>query len=69
MATAYLAEIRASMAFLPLSALHGQVEDKDMTAILLLTLLLVLAGVLGNLGLIKSNYDPDVPQDPFIRHS
>jgi len=57
------------MASLPLSALVSAAEDKDMTAILLLTGLLIAAGLLGNLGLIKPNHDPDVPLDPFIRHS
>jgi hypothetical protein len=57
------------MACLPLSDLDREAEDKDMTLLLLLTALLVLAGLAGNLGLIKSNHDPDVPQRPFIRHS
>lgn len=57
------------MACLPLSEMDRAAEDKDMTLLLLLTALLVLAGVAGNLGLIKSNDDPDVPQRPFIRHS
>jgi hypothetical protein len=39
-----------------------------MTALLLLTLLLIVAGILGNLGWIKNDHDPNVPQRPFIRH-
>lgn len=57
------------MAYLPLSSVERHEQDKDMTALLLLTGLLIVAGILGNLGLIKSNNDPDVPRDPFIRHS
>lgn len=40
-----------------------------MTLFLVLTILVISAGILGNLGLIKTNYDPDEPQRPFIRHS
>lgn len=40
-----------------------------MTLFLVLTLLVIVGGLLGNLGLIKTNYDPDEPQRPFIRHS
>jgi hypothetical protein len=57
------------MAYLPLSKVVLSAQDKDMTAFLILTGLLIVAGILGNFGLIKSNYDPDVPQRPFIRHS
>jgi hypothetical protein len=39
-----------------------------MTAILLLTIFLIVAGVLGNLGFIKNDHDPNEPQRPFIRH-
>lgn len=57
------------MACLPLSVAPSAAETKDMTALLILTGLLIVAGILGNLGLIKTNSDPDVPQRPFIRHS
>ena len=57
------------MAYLPLSNLLRAAQDKDMTALLLLTLVLVVAGILGNLGWIKNDHDPNVPQRPFIRHS
>ncbi|HEX6685357.1 MAG TPA: hypothetical protein VF062_21410 [Candidatus Limnocylindrales bacterium] len=40
-----------------------------MTALLLLVLFLVVAGIAGNLGLIKTNSDPEHPEPPFIRHS
>jgi hypothetical protein len=39
-----------------------------MTPLLLLVLFLVLAGMAGNLGWIKSNSDPEHPEPPFIRH-
>ena len=39
-----------------------------MTPFLVLTALMIVGGILGNLGLIKSNHDPDEPQRPFIRH-
>lgn len=57
------------MACLPLSAALTAAETKDMTALLLLTGFLIVLGILGNLGLIKTNSDPDVPEPPFIRHS
>jgi|KBSSwiStaDraftv2_1062776.scaffolds.fasta_scaffold168214_3 hypothetical protein len=57
------------MACLPLSNLAAATEYKDMTALLLLTVLLIVAGILGNIGRIKNDHDPDVPQRPFIRHS
>ena len=57
------------MACLPLSYLLGRDETKDMTLFLVLTLLVVVGGLLGNFGLIKTNYDPDEPQRSFIRHS
>lgn len=56
------------MACLPLSNLLTATEDKDMTALLLLTIILIVAGILGNLGKIKNDHDPNVPQRPFIRH-
>jgi hypothetical protein len=39
-----------------------------MTPLLLLVLFLVVAGIAGNLGWIKSNSDPEHPEEPFIRH-
>ncbi len=57
------------MACLPLSNLLTATEYKDMTALLLLTFLLIVAGILGNLGKIKNDHDPNAPQRPFIRHS
>jgi hypothetical protein len=40
-----------------------------MTLFLVLTLLVIVGGLLGNFGLIKANADPNEPQRPFIRHS
>ncbi len=57
------------MAYLPLSYLLGRGQTKDMTLFLVLTLLVLVGGLLGNFGLIKTNYDPDEPQRSFIRHS
>ena len=57
------------MACLPLSYLLSRSQTKDMTLFLVLTLLVLVGGLLGNFGLIKTNYDPDEPQRPFIRHS
>ena len=57
------------MAYLPLSNQVRPAQYKDMTALLLLTLGLIVAGILGNLGWIKNDHDPNEPQRPFIRHS
>jgi hypothetical protein len=40
-----------------------------MTAFMIFVLFVVALGVAGNLGLIKSNSDPERPETPFIRHS
>lgn len=40
-----------------------------MTPLLIFVLFLILLGVAGNLGWIKTNSDPDHPDPPFIRHS
>jgi len=39
-----------------------------MTPLLVLVLFLIFAGIAGNLGWIKSNSDPEHPEEPFIRH-
>jgi len=57
------------MACLPLSYLFSRSQTKDMTLFLVLTFLVLVGGLLGNFGLIKTNYDPDEPQRSFIRHS
>jgi hypothetical protein len=31
--------------------------------------MVIVSGLLGNLGFIKTNHDPDEPQRSFIRHS
>ena len=40
-----------------------------MTAFVIFVLFVAALGLVGNLGLIKSNSDPDHPEVPFIRHS
>jgi hypothetical protein len=39
-----------------------------MMPLLMLVLFLIVAGIAGNLGWIRSNSDPARPEEPFIRH-